>query len=50
MAAMPGPAIGRPGEAQEFYLFDCDADWNVVTDTWHQSLYEAKDQAAYEYE
>ena len=32
------------------YLFGCDADWNVITDTWHESVDAAKLQAAYEYE
>ena len=50
MGSMSGLAICQPGNAQEFYLFGCDADWNVVTDTWHQTLDEAKDQAEFEYE
>jgi len=50
MGSMSGLAICRPGKAEEFYLFGCDQDWNVVTDTWHQSLSEAKEQAEYEYE
>jgi hypothetical protein len=31
------------------YLFYCDAEWNVVTDTWHQSLEFAVKQAEFEY-
>jgi hypothetical protein len=31
------------------YLFYCDAAWNVVADTWHQSLELALRQAAFEY-
>jgi hypothetical protein len=50
MGAMSGLAICQPGKLDEFYLFGCDSDWNVVTDTWHQSLNEAKEQAEYEYE
>jgi hypothetical protein len=50
MGAMGGLAICQPPGSQEFYLFGCDVDWNVVTDTWHQSLDEAKEQAEYEYE
>jgi hypothetical protein len=49
MGAMSGLAICQSSEAQEFYLFGCDADWNVVTDTWHKSLAEAKEQAEFEY-
>ena len=33
----------------EFYLFYCDSDWNVVTDTWHQTMESAIQQAAFEY-
>jgi hypothetical protein len=33
-----------------FYLFGCDGDWNVVTDTWHESLDAAKRQARHEYD
>lgn len=32
------------------YLFGCDAGWNVITDTWHESVDAAKRQAADEYE
>ena len=32
-----------------FYLLRCDADWSVVTDTYHSSLGEAKQQAEFEY-
>ncbi len=50
MGPMSGLAICQVGYGQEFYLFGCDHDWNVVTDTWHQSLDEAKGQAEWEYE
>lgn len=50
MGAMAGLAICQPSGAQEFYLFGCDSNWNVVTDTWHQSLNEAQEQAEYEYD
>ena len=50
MGAMAALAICQPPGAQEFYLFGCDADWNVVTDTWHQNLDQAKEQAEFEYE
>jgi hypothetical protein len=50
MRAMAGLAICQSNDAQEFYLFGCDADWNVVTDTFHMSLDEAKEQAEFEYE
>lgn len=32
-----------------FYLFGCDADWNSVTDTWHETLDNALGQAEFEY-
>jgi hypothetical protein len=50
MDAMSGLAICQPHGTNEFYLFGCDENWNVVTDTWHQSLEEAKAQAEFEYE
>jgi hypothetical protein len=33
-----------------FYLFYCDEEWRVVTDTWHETLEDAKSQAEFEYE
>jgi hypothetical protein len=50
MGAMAGLVICQPPDSQDFYLFGCDADWNVVTDTWHQTLEEAREQAEFEYE
>ena len=32
-----------------FYLFYCDREWEVLTDTWHLSVSEAKAQAEFEY-
>ena len=50
MSAMAGLAICQyPGE-DAFYLFGCDADWGTITDTWHQSIEDAKVQAEFEYE
>ena len=49
IGAMAGLAICQPSKSSDYYLFGCDADWNVVTDTWHQSLEKAKDQAEFEY-
>jgi hypothetical protein len=34
---------------QSCYLFYCDAEWNVVTDTWHESVAQAMKQADFEY-
>jgi len=44
-----GLAICRDTEGG-FYLFGCDAEWNTVTDTWHQTLDDALHQAESEYE
>ena len=38
------------GEGRDaYYLFYCDAEWEPVTDTWHQTLEAAKGQAEFEY-
>ena len=37
------------GTPQSFYLFSCDGDWNVITDTHHLSIDEALSQASFEY-
>jgi hypothetical protein len=36
---------GKPG----YYLFYCDPSWTVQTDTFHESVEAATQQAAYEY-
>jgi hypothetical protein len=50
MGPMAGLAICQYRGDDGFYLFGCDAQWNTVTDTWHATLEEAKDQAEFEYE
>jgi len=35
---------GDPG----FYLFGCASDWSTITDTYHDSVADAIDQAEYE--
>jgi hypothetical protein len=50
MGPMAGLAICPYDGDEAFYLFGCDPEWNSLTDTWHQSLDEAKDQAEFEYE
>jgi hypothetical protein len=42
-------AICQYDGQSDFYLFYCDAKWNVVTDTWHQTMESALNQAAFEY-
>jgi hypothetical protein len=32
-----------------FYLFGCDLQWNTITDTYHDTLEEAFEQATFEY-
>jgi hypothetical protein len=51
---LQGPAAGLAicqytGESA-YYLFGCDSEWNTVTDTWHETLEEALEQAEFEYE
>ena len=50
MGPMAGLAICSCGEGSAFYLFGCDPEWSVVTDTYHDSLDDAMDQAEFEYE
>jgi hypothetical protein len=43
-------AICRYRETEGYYLFGCDSCWHVVTDTWHETIEKAKEQAEFEYE
>lgn len=45
-----GLAICQYDGEECFYLFGCDANWNSQSDTWHQSLEDAKEQAEFEYQ
>lgn len=45
-----GLAIGQYEGEAAYYLFGCDAAWNAVTDTWHETLEDALQQAEFEYE
>jgi hypothetical protein len=45
-----GLAICQYDGESAFYLFGCDADWNSLSDTWHETLEDAKEQAEFEYE
>ena len=51
---LQGPAAGlaicRHGANAGFYLFGCDENWRSVTDTWHETIEDAKEQAEFEYE
>jgi hypothetical protein len=45
-----GLAICQYDRDEGFYLFYCDVDWEVITDTFHLSLDDAMHQAEFEYE
>ena len=51
---LQGPAAGlaicRSKGEKGCYLFGCDEQWNTITDTWHESLEDALQQAEFEYE
>lgn len=42
-------AICKDDRGGAFYLFYCDEDWEPMSDTWHQTLEEAKEQAEIEF-
>jgi len=44
-----GLAICRYEGESAAYLFGCDGEWSVLTDTLHDSISEAKTQAEFEY-
>jgi hypothetical protein len=44
-----GLAICQCEGEEGYYLFGCDQHWYSVTDTWHQTIEDAKDQAEFEY-
>ncbi len=50
MGAAAGLAICRYAGEDGYYLFGCDEDWGTQTDTWHETLEDAKAQAEFEYE
>lgn len=37
------------GDGEAYYLFGCDAGWEPVTDTWHETLDDALAQAEFEH-
>ena len=47
--AAAGLAICKSDEEGAYYLFGCDAEWNTITDTWHETLADAIRQAESEY-
>ncbi len=50
IGAAAGLAICQYEGEASFYLFGCDTDWNALSDTWHTTLLDAKNQAEFEYE
>jgi hypothetical protein len=44
-----GLAICQHEGKDGYYLFGCNGEWQSVTDTWHQTIEEAKSQAEFEY-
>lgn len=49
MGAAAGLAICKYEGEDAYYLFGCDEIWETLTDTWHQSIDDAKKQAEFEY-
>lgn len=44
-----GLAICKYDNDLGYYLFGCDEAWNSITDTYHDSIEDAKEQAEFEY-
>jgi hypothetical protein len=42
-------ALARYEDQSGIYLFYCDEDWNVITDTYHSTVDDAIGQAEYEF-
>jgi hypothetical protein len=50
VGAFAAVAIARYEGSDRAHLFYCDAAWNVVTDTEHESVTAAIEQANFEFE
>lgn len=50
LGAAAGLAICQYEGEKAFFLFGCDTEWNTLSDTWHETLENAKEQAEFEYE
>ena len=46
----PANALAIVAGEAGIYLFYCDDQWQVLADTWHSSVWNAKAQAEFEYE
>ena len=44
-----GLAICKYDNEDGYYLFGCDLNWESVTDTWHETVEDAIEQAEWEY-
>src|SRR5919205_2967015 len=49
LGAAAGLAICQYAGESHYYLLGCDEDWNTRTDTWHETIEDAKAQAEFEY-
>ena len=45
-----GLVIMKDQPGGPYYLLYCDEQWTALTDTWHETLEGAKQQAEFEYE
>jgi hypothetical protein len=43
-------AICQYSDAEGYYLLYCDSSWGVITDTWHETMERANEQAEFEYQ
>lgn len=50
LGTMHGLAICAYDGDQGFYLFGCNEKWESITDTYHDTIEEAVNQAEFEYE
>jgi hypothetical protein len=50
LGSAAGLAIGRYADEPGYYLFYCDSDWYPMTNTWHDTIEDAKRAAEFEYE
>ena len=49
VSGFAGLALAKYSADPGLHLFYCDADWNVVTDTYHATMDEAIAQAEFEF-
>jgi hypothetical protein len=49
LAPVQALAIGAGSNDGGFFLFYCNREWVVLTDTWHMTIANAMEQAEFEY-